>query len=304
MGSFRPRTQAQQDFILERRIRAIETGEWLEKCGLADLVGPPIGPNFWPGESIANLKARSGVESPQDLANRAARAGIYLPSSTRLHETMILGRKRERETGVSAYAMPIKDRFGISTALDGFSAWEIPDLVEYDYSMANIAAASTIPGLTLGITPGTNAPLIGSPDPLDAATSGADTVSRKSGTGSKKYFNMLSCWVYTRTSGGAVYTAAAGTTMQPFVISSAPGSSAQLSTALSAAALSIPGVVNFWNQIAFVAPADRVIQKFAGTGAQGGIVAGFWGDFLASVLVVTAALNIQGNSISMVWELA
>jgi hypothetical protein len=293
--AFRPRTEAQQDHIIETRLRAIETGEWMEKLGLHQQLGiaPPIGANFFRGEST------------QDIRNRAARAGLYLPGkSNPTIDEMIRLRKLEREHGVAAMAMPVKDRFGISTALDGFSAWEIPDLVEYDYSMANIAAASTIPGLTLGVVPGTNAPLIGSPDPLDAATTGADTTSRKSGTGSKKYFNILSVWVYTRTSGGAVYTAAAGTTMQPFVISAAPGSSAQLSTALSAAALAINGITNFWNQIVLVAPADRVIQKFAGTGAQAGIVAGFWGDFIASVLVVTGALNIQGNSISMTWELA
>jgi hypothetical protein len=92
--------------------------------------------------------------------------------------------------------------------------------------------------------------------------------------------------------------------MQPFVISAAPGSAAQLSTALSVAALAVNGLVNFWNQITLAAPADRVIQKSSGTGAAAGIVAGFWGDFIASVLVVTGALNIQGNSICMTWELA
>lgn len=304
MPKLTPRTQAQQDWIVERRIRAIETGEFMEKAGLADLVGPPIGGNLKLGESIAELRARAGAESPQDLANRAARAGIYLPGQTsKLHESIIHSRRLEREHGVEVYAMPIKDRFGISTALDGFSAWEIPDLVEYDYSMANIAAASTIPGLTLGVVPGTNAGLIGSPDGLDPALA-AGSVSRRVGTGSRKYFNILSCWVYTRTSAGAVYTAAAGTTMQPFVVSAAPASPTQISTALSAAALAINGLTNFWNQITLVAPADRVVQLASGTGAAAGIVAGFWGDFIASVLVVTAGLNIQGNSISMLWELA
>lgn len=289
--------------MIEQRLRAIDTGEWLEKVGLADLAGPPIGANFFHGESIRKLKERT-AESHQDMLARAARAGIFVPGQTKTQQDIALGKKAEQQHGIVTYAMPVKDRFGLSSALDGLSAWDIPDLVEYDYSMANIAAASTIPGLTLGITPGTNAALIGSPDPLDAATSGADTASRKSGTGSKRYFSMLSNWVYTRTSAGGVYTAAAGTTMQPFVVSAAPNSNAQLSTALSAAALAINGLVNFWNQITLVAPADRQIQKSSGTGAAAGIVAGFWGDFIASVLVVTAALNVQGNSISMVWELA
>ncbi len=281
--------------MIEQRLRAIETGEWMEKLHLAELVGgmPPIGANFIRGEST------------QDLQNRAARAGIHLPGAQRpavraIIDAVVL----ERQKGITVYASPVKARYAIAQALDGQSAWEIPDLVEYDFSMINIAAASTIPGLTLGLVPGTNAPLIGSPDGLDPATSGADTASRKSGTGSKKYMSILSVWVFSRTSAGAVYTAAAGTTMQPFVISAAPASAAQLSTALSAAALAINGLTNFWNQITLVAPADRQISKGSPTDPQAGIVASFWGDVIASVLVVTGALNVQGNSIDMIWELA
>jgi hypothetical protein len=293
MGRLTPRTQEQREWIAEQRVRAIETGEWMEKLGLHESLGmaPPIGANFHYGEST------------QDLRNRAARAGIYLPGkSSPVIDTMVQGRKTERETGVSAYAMPIKDRFGISSALFGFSSWEIPDLVEYDYAYLNLAGITTFPGGVIGIIPGTNANLIGSPDSIGDALTVA-SASRVVGSGKIPYFIILSCWVFARTAAGAVYNPAAGTTMQPFVVSAGVAAT-QIATALSAAALNLATLTTFWTQIALVAPADRVIQKLSGTGAQAGIVAGYFSDFLLSTLVTTGAVNVQGNSLITVFELA
>jgi hypothetical protein len=302
MPKLTPRTQAQREWIIEQRLRAIATGEWMEKAGLADLVGPPIGANFRLGESLHNLRARR-AESPQDLHNRAARAGIYLPGQTPLQEEIVRTKKLERDTGIATYAMPVKDRFGISLGLgNAQSSWEIPDLVEYDYAYLNLAGATTYNGGILGVMPGTNAAKIGSPDPLGAATAGADTASRKSGTGLAPYFAFLSFWVFARTGAGAVYTAAAGTTLQPFVCSAV--AAAQLFTALTAATYNVNAGTTFWTQLTLVAPADRQVAIGSPLDPQSGILYGFYGDFLFSQLITTGALNIQGNSLLAECELA
>ena len=303
MPKLTPRTQAQREWIIEQRLRAIATGEWMEKVGLADLVGPPIGANFRAGESVHDLKAR-GVEShQQDLAARAARAGIYLPGQSPLQQEIARTKKYERDTGVQFMNMPVKDRFGISLGLgNAQSSWEIPDLVEYDYAYLNLAGATTYNGGILGVMPGTNAAKIGSPDALGAATAGADTASRKSGSGLAPYFAFLSCWVFARSSAGAVYTAAAGTTLQPFVCSAV--AAAQLFTALTAAAYNVNGGTNFWTQLALVAPADRQVAVGSPLDPQSGILYGFYADFLFGQLITTGALNIQSNSLLLECELA
>lgn len=300
-GTLTPRTQAQREHVIATRLRAIESGEYMEKAGLADLVGPPVRGNFRFGESIHDLKERT--ESHQDLANRAARAGIYLPGQTSpLRETMIHTRKLERESGVQVMAMPVKDRFGISLGLGmRESSWEIPDCIEYDFAYLNIGGASTYNGAILGVMPATNAQKIGSPDPIGAALAAAST-SRVVGSGSQPYFSILSCWVFLRSSAGAVYTAAAGTTLQLFVCSAAQAAS-QLFTNLTAA-FAVNGATQFWTSMLITAPADRQISIGSTSDPQSGIAYGFYGDYLFGQLVTTGLLNIQGNSLVIELELA
>jgi len=296
-----PRTQAQREHVIEARLRAIQTGEYMEKAGLADLVGPPIRGNFRAGESIHALKERA--ESHQDLQNRAARAGLYLPgqSSPAIDEIVRL-KKLERDTGVVARAMPVTDRFGISLGRGGSqSSWEIPDCIEYDYAYLNLAGATTYNGAILGVMPGSNASKIGSPDAIGPSLAVAST-SRVVGSGSNPYFSVLSCWTFARSSAGAVYVAAAGTTVQLFVCSAAIGAS-QLYTNLTAT-FSVNGGTTFWTQQTITSPADRIVAIGSFTDPQTGITYGFYGDYLFGQLVTTGALNIQGNSLVMELELA
>lgn len=285
------RTQAQREFVIEQRLRAIASGEYMEKVGLADVAGPPIGANFQFGEST------------QDLRHRAAQAGLYLPGVTSpvLAEVARL-KKLERETGVKAYAMPVKDRFGISLGLGmKESSWEIPDCIEYDYAYLNLAGATTYNGAILGVMPATNAAKIGSPDAIGPSLAVAST-SRVVGSGTNPYFSILSCWIFSRSSAGAVYVASAGTTLQLFVCSAAQAAS-QLYTNLTPTQ-SIPALTQFWTQLTMTAPADRVIAIGSFTDPQTGIVYGFYGDYLFGQLVTTGVQNIQGNSLVMELELA
>lgn len=300
-GTLTRRTPAQREHVIEARLRAIESGEYMEKAGLADLVGPPIRGNFRVGESIHALKERA--ESHQDLVNRAARAGLYLPGqrSGAVDEIVRL-KKLERDSGVVAQAMPVKDRFGIALGLAmKESSWEIPDCIEYDYAYLNLAGATTFNGGILGVMPATNAQKIGSPDPIGASLTVAST-SRVVGSGAQPYFSVLSCWAFLRSSAGAVYVATAGTTLQLFVCSAAQAAS-QLYTNLTAA-FGVNGATQFWTQLAITSPADRTIAIGSVTDPQTGICFGFYGDYLFGQLITTGALNVQGNSMIMELELA
>jgi hypothetical protein len=197
--------------------------------------------------------------------------------------------------------MPTKDRWSLSAGLQGqASGWEIPDLVEFEYSYLNLVGATTFNGVILGIMPGTNAPLIGSPDPI-GPTLTAVNGGRVVGSGAQPYFTCLSCWVFARTNAGGVYTAAAGTSLQLNVVSAGANAN-QASTALTAAYLVNNGT-QFWTQMTITAvPAERQVS-ITGT-AIAGIAAGFYGDVLIGTLVTTGALNIQGNDLAMILELA
>lgn len=294
MGTFRARTQAQREQIIETRLRAIETGEWMEKLGLHELLGiaPPIGPNFKMGESSQDLKAR------------AARAGLYLPGMTSpLHETMIQGRKYERETGVAAYAMPLTKRFGVAGERAGFfSGWEFPAIAESDFSQI-VAAGNTTYNLAVnGFFPGNgNAQLIGAPDDV-GPTLGTASASRTAASGKTPMWSILSMWVLARGAGG-VYVAAAGATLQPFIHSSA-ATALQLLTALTGGTYNVNGGTTFWTQVALTAPADRAIQKSSGTGAAAGIVQAFFGDTLLTQFITGGALTVPPNTLTAVYELA
>jgi hypothetical protein len=199
------------------------------------------------------------------------------------------------------YGMPTKDRWSLSYGLGGQnSGWEIPDLIDFEYSYLNFAGATTFNGFILGIMPGTNAPLIGSPDPIGASLAAANG-GRVVGSGSQQYFTILSCWAFLRTNAGGVYTAAAGTTLALNVISAGANANQAL-TALTAA-FSVNGATQFWTQMPIVAvPAERQVSL---TGAIiPGVAQGFYGDVLQGTLVTTGALNIQGNNMAVVLELA
>jgi hypothetical protein len=208
-------------------------------------------------------------------------------------------------------AMPTKDRWSLVYGLQGReSGWEIPDLVEYDYAYLNLVGATTFNGMILGVMPGTNAPLIGSPDPIGTAITAA-IGGRVVGSGPSPYYTCLSCWVFLRTNAGTVYTAAAGTTLTLNVVSAGANANQAL-TALTAAFL-VNGATQFWTQMPILTtiPAERQVSiGQPGTGAVAGstvipgVAAGYYGDVLMGQLVTTGALNIQGNSMVMVLELA
>jgi len=291
-GTLTPRTQAQREQVIADRLRAIESGEFMEKVGLHQQLGlaPPIGANFQRGEST------------QDIRTRAAQAGIYLPGASPALEVATHARALERRTGMGTYAMPVKDRFGISLGLGNKeSSWEIPDCIEYDYAYLNLAGATTYNGAILGVMPATNAAKIGSPDAIGPALAAA-TTSRVVGSGVNPYFSILSCWVFLRSSAGAVYVAAAGTTLQLFVCSAAQAAS-QLFTNLTAA-FGVNGATQFWTQMAITAPADRPVAIGSANDPQSGICYGFYGDYLFGQLITTGALNIQGNTLVIELELA
>jgi hypothetical protein len=280
--------------MVEQRLRAIETGEYMEKVGLAEILGlpPPIGHNFIRGEST------------QDVKVRAAQAGIYLPGTTSpaLAEATRL-KQLEHETGVQAYAMPGTKRWSDSLARGGSQAgWDIPSLISRDFSDLNLAGATTVPGLVFSLMPATNAAKLGSPDAYGAAIA-ADTASRKTATGQAIYCTLLSAWVYALIAAGTgIYVAAAGTTMQPFVASGV--AAASIKTALAAAAFNLNTNPAIWSQITLVAPADRAVAIGAPTDPQAGLVNLFYGDSLLAQLVTTGAVNVLGNTLAAVFELA
>lgn len=293
MGTFTFRTQEQRDHIIERRLRAIETGEFMEKIGLHEALGiaPPIGQNFYLGEST------------QDIRNRAARSGIALPGkSSPTIDEMIRLKQLERQHGIVAMNMPTTSRFGIAGERGGFSSWEFPNIQEIDFSTFITAGALTLNPYTMGFFPGNgNAQLIGAPDDVGPAV-GIASASRAAAGGKNPMFAILSAWVLARAA-GAVYVAAAGTTINPQIHSSA-ATAIQVLTSLVAAPYAVNGGTTFWTQLTLVAPADRAIQKSSGTGAASGIVQAFFGDALLTTLVTTGALTVPPNTLAVVYELA
>lgn len=283
------RTQAQRDFIVEERARAIESGEFMEKLGLHELQGwaPPIGANFKRGESERDLRAR------------AARSGIYLPGKTPdvLGEVIAL-RAAERAGAPPVYAT-VTNRFITSQGrIGGQTAWSIPDITESDFSSANISAASTTPGYLLGIMPANNAGVMGSPDDIGPALTVA-TATRAVGAGSNPFATLLSAWIFARTAAGAVYSPAAGSTVQVRVYSAAQGAT-QVASNLTAAK-TLATLTTFWTLLALTVPAERQPVPFGVAITTAAVL--FFGDLLAAELLVTGALNIQGNTLSVITEL-
>jgi hypothetical protein len=292
MNRLTPRTATQREEVVLQRVRAIETGEFMEKVGLSEALGlaPPIGPNFIRGEST------------QDMRVRAAEAGIILPRMSPALVEAARNRAFERESGVQVQAA-VTSRFKLSLARGGSqSSWSIPDLANVDYSGLNIAGVVTLPFLVLGVPQGTNAAKIGSPDAIGAAQA-ADSASRKTGAGSQVYFTVLSAWVYALNAAGTgIYNPAAGTTLQPFASSGV--AAAGLKAALAAAAFNLNTNPAIWSQITLAAPADRAFAIGGPADPIAGIVNMFFGEALLAQLVTTGAVNILGNTLGAVFELA
>lgn len=197
--------------------------------------------------------------------------------------------------------MPVKDKWALSFGLQGReSGWDIPDLVEYDFAFLNFAAGATYNGSIFGIMPGSNASVIGSPDSIPAALTAANG-GRVVGSGGAPYASLLSLWIYSRASGGTVYAPASGATLQFQVISS--GQNANQAVTNLSAVQTLASLTQFWTQIPFSAiPSERQIT--VGTTALTTACALFTGDTVVAQLIVTAALNIQGNSLLAYLELA
>lgn len=281
----------QREEVVMQRIRAIETGEFMEKAGLSEALGlgPPIGANFIRGEST------------QDMRVRAAEAGIILPRMSPALLEAAQTRAFERATGAQVQAA-ITARFKLSLGRGGSQAgWMVPDLANADFSHLNLAGATTLPALVLGVPNATNAAKIGSPDAIGPAQA-ADSASRKTGAGSNVYFTLLSAWVFARAAGGGPYNPAAGTTMQPTVHSGV--AAAGLVTVLTAAALNLNTLAAFWTQLALVAPADRAFAIGGPADPIAGLVNFFYGEALFAQLVTTGAVNVLGNVLGAVFELA
>lgn len=292
MNVLTPRTTAQREEVVLQRIRAIESGEFMEKMGLAETLGlpPPMGSNFVRGEST------------QDLRVRAAESGIILPRMTPALEQAARTRAFEQREGVSVQAA-VSARFKMSLGRGGSqSGWMVPDLANVDYSGLNIAGASTLPFLVLGVPQGSNAQKIGSPDFIGGALA-ADTASRKTASGSSVYFTLLSAYVYAlAAAGNAVYAPAAGTTAQAFASSGV--AAAGIKTALMAAAFNLNTNAAIWSALTLAAPADRAFAIGGPSDPIAGIINFFFGEALLSQLVTTGAVNILGNTLGVVFEIA
>lgn len=293
MNRLTPRTATQRDEVVLQRIRAIETGEFMEKVGLSEALGlgPPIGPNFVRGEST------------QDMRVRAAEAGIILPRMSPALISAAQTRAFERASGVQVQAA-VTSRFKLSLGRAGSqTGWAVPDLANYDFSPLNIAGAITMPVLILGQMPGSNAQKIGSPDSIGSALA-ADSASRKTASGKDVvFFTLLSAWVFAlAAAGNAIYNPAAGTTMQPFVSSGV--AAAGIKTALAAAAFNLNTNPAIWSQITIASPADRAVAVGSPLDPIAGITNFFYGEALLAQLVTTGAVNIQSNTLGVVFEVA
>lgn len=202
---------------------------------------------------------------------------------------------------IIAGGSPLKSRYKISEGLGGYlSGWDIPGLVEYDFSAENIAGASTTPGLVLGLPPATNAGVIGSSDDPGPALTVA-TTTRAVGSGQIWYATLLASWIFSRTLAGAVYAPAAGSTLKTTVVSTAAGA-VQIASDLTAA-FTLAGLVTFWTRLVLTVPAERQ-PSLPPLGLVATAAMLFYGDSLLSLLLTTSGLNIQGNTLANVLELA
>lgn len=244
----------------------------------------------------------------------------YRPNPPSIRDAIIERRLREIESGeweqkVADYhagrrplppiggGMPVKDRFALSQGLAprGESGWDIPDLIEWDFSNLNQAAAGTALGTILPIVPGSNAQVIGSPDSIGPSLAAANG-NRQAGTGQNQYATVLSAWLFSRTGAGAIYVPANTPTMQLQVVS-AGGAAQGVDNLTAALTLNAGNLPNFWNQMALTVPASR---QFTLTGLAPITTAAavFYGDVLFAALVTSVALNVQGNHLVMTLEMA
>lgn len=198
---------------------------------------------------------------------------------------------------------PVKDRFALAFGLAprGESGWDIPDLVEWDYSTLNQAAAGTSLGTILPIMPGSNSAAIGAPDSLGPGLPAA-VGNRVAGTGQAQYATVLSAWLFSRTAAGAIYVPANAPTVQLQCIS-AFGAVQAVDNLTAALPLTAPNLPGFWTQMTMTVPASR---QFSLTGQSPNLTAAavFFGDVLIAALVTTIALNVQGNHLVMTLEMA
>lgn len=243
---------------------------------------------------------------------------FYRPKPLEIQEAVLDRRLRDIESGdwqqaledyragrralpPIAGGMPVKDRFGISQGLPGQgSAWEIPDLVEFDFSLLNQAAAGSTLGTLIGITPGTNAQVIGSPDALGPSLAAA-VGNRQIGTGQNQYATLLSAWLFTRTGGGAIYVPANTPTMQ-LQVASCGGSAQGVDNLTAVLTLNAGNLPNFWNQFTLTVPASRPVSLTGNLITTASAL--YYGDVLFANLTTSVALNVQGNHLVVVLELA
>lgn len=198
---------------------------------------------------------------------------------------------------------PVKDKFATAFGNPrGESGWDIPDLVEWDWSALNQAAFGTVLGSILPIMPGTNAGAIGAIDPIGPPLTAA-VGNRVVGSGQWQYATVLSCWLFSRTAAGAIYVPPNSPTMQLQVVS-AGGAVQAVDNLTAALALTAPNLPSFWVQMPLTAPPSRQFSLGGGVPLTTA-AAIFYGDMLFSALVTnTAPLNVQGNHLCVALEMA
>jgi hypothetical protein len=173
-----------------------------------------------------------------------------------------------------------------------------------DFGGANLAAAGSVIETALALPQTTNLQQAGEYDPYPtplAAASGTRVV----GSSSQPMGLLTRAWIFARTSAGGLYQPAAGSTVTLDVVnaSETAGAGNQVKTNIAAAVTLATFDLAFWNPLTFASftGTDRAAARPDGTLVPSWMYL-YAGDVVIATLTTTGALNVQGNSLTVVLE--